>query len=246
MTVDNDDDLQGLARAGSVVAEARQAMLAAVRPGITTGDLDAVARDVFKAHGARSAPKLAYRFPGETCISVNDEAAHGIPSPHRVLRSGDVVNVDVSAELEGYFSDTGASAAVGNVSSTATRLLDATKAAQKDAMFAAKAGASLRQVGRAVETRARATGFRVIKNLYGHGIGRSLHEAPSVPGYDDGSRELLREGLVLAIEPFLSIGSDHVVDDADGWTLRTADGSLVAQFEHTIVVTRGEPLVLTN
>lgn len=205
MTIDNDDDLQGLARTGSVVAEARRAMIAAVRPGVTTGDLDDVARGVFMAHGARSAPKRAYSFPGETCISVNDEAAHGIPSRHRVLRSGDVVNVDISAELEGYFSDTGASVAVGEVSNTAARLLEATKAAQRDAMSAAKAGASLRQVGRAVEARARATGFRVIKNLYGHGIGRSLHEQPSVPAYDDGSRQLLREGLVLAVEPFLSV-----------------------------------------
>lgn len=245
MTVDNDNDLEGLARAGRVVAEARRAMLAAVAPGVTTGELDAVAGAVFKAHGARSAPKLAYEFPGETCISVNDEAAHGIPS-RRVLRSGDLVNVDISAELDGYFSDTGASVAVGKVSEVGARLIEATRSAQMDAMSAAKAGSSLRQVGRAVQARARANGFRVIKNLFGHGIGRTLHEAPSVPGYDDGSRQLLWEGLVLAVEPFLSVSADHVVDDSDGWTLRTADGSLVAQYEHTIVVTKGEPLVLTS
>jgi methionyl aminopeptidase len=155
------------------------------------------------------------------------------------------VNLDISAELDGYFSDTGISVAVGDVSSVAIRLLEATRLAQRDAMAAAQPGARLRDIGRAVQKRARRHGFCVIKNLNGHGIGLGLHESPSVPSVDDGQRMLLCEGLVLAIEPFLSLSSDHVVDDIDGWTLRTADGSLVAQFEHSIVVTRGGPLVLT-
>jgi methionyl aminopeptidase len=245
VTVDTQEDLNALIRAGRVVAEARRAMVAAVAPGTTTGELDAVGREVFRRHGARSAPRVTYRFPGSTCISVNDEAAHGIPSLTRQLRDGDLVNLDVSAELNGYFSDTGISVAVGEVSPVASRLLEATREAQNDAMNAAQPGARLRDLGRAVQKRARRHGFRVIKNLNGHGIGRGLHEAPSVPSIDNGQKMVLREGLVLAIEPFLSISADHVVDDADGWTLRTSDGSLVAQFEHSMVVTKDGPLVLT-
>jgi methionyl aminopeptidase len=245
MTIENQEELDALIRAGRVVAEARQAMVEAVTPGTTTGELDAVGREVFRRHGARSAPRVTYRFPGSTCISVNDEAAHGIPSVKRQLRDGDLVNLDVSAELDGYFSDTGISVAVGEVSAVATRLVEATRLAQRDAMSAAQPGARLRDLGRAVERRARRHGFRVIKNLNGHGIGRGLHEALSVPSTDDGQRMVLREGLVLAIEPFLSVSADHVIDDEDGWTLRTADKSLVAQFEHSIVVTRDGPLVLT-
>ena len=138
-------------------------------------------RDVFRRHGARSAPRITYRFPGSTCISVNDEAAHGVPSLSRHLRAGDLVNLDVSAELDGYFSDTGISVAVGPVAPVATRLLEATKQAQADAMAAAQPGARLRDIGRAVERRARRHGFCTIRNLNGHGIGRGLHEGPSVP-----------------------------------------------------------------
>jgi methionyl aminopeptidase len=245
MTIDSQEELDALVRVGRVVAEARQAMMGAVCPGITTGELDAVGREVFRRHGARSAPRVTYRFPGATCISVNDEAAHGVPSLKRQLREGDVVNLDVSAELDGYFSDTGVSVAVANVSPVASRLLEATNLAQRDAMNAAQPGARLRDIGRAVQERARRYGFRVIKNLNGHGIGRALHEAPSVPSIDDGQSMVLGEGLVLAVEPFLSVSSDHVVDSEDGWTLRTADGSLVAQFEHSMVVTARGPLVLT-
>jgi methionyl aminopeptidase len=246
VTIDGDDDLQGLLRAATVVKEARQEMATAVRPGITTGELDAIGRDVFRRHGARSAPRVTYRFPGATCISVNDEAAHGVPSLARRLREGDLVNLDVSAELDGFFSDTGVSVPVGSVSPVADRLLAATRRAQGDAMEAAQPGAMMREVGRAVQRRARRHGFCVIHNLCGHGIGRGLHEPPSVPSVDDGQRTRLHEGLVLAVEPFLSVSSSFVVDDPDRWTLRTSDGSLVAQHEHTMVVTVDGPLVLTK
>jgi methionyl aminopeptidase len=249
MTIDGDDDLAGLRRAGRAVAEARDAMLAAVEPGATTADLDAVGRAMLRAHGARSAPQLAVGFPAATCVSVNDEAAHGIPSPARVLRAGDLVNVDVSAELDGYWADTGASAPVGPASAVAPvarRLVDATREAQRDAMGAARAGRPLRHVGRAVQRCARRHGFTVIANLCGHGVGGFLHEPPSVPSVEDpGDRTVLWEGLVLAVEPFLSTGATAAVEAGDGWTLLTADRSLSAQFEHTIVVTRGRPLVLT-
>jgi methionyl aminopeptidase len=246
MTVDGEDDVVGLRRAGRAVAAAREAMLAAIEPGVTTGVLDAIARDVLRAHGARSAPRLAYGFPGTACVSVNDEAAHGIPSSTRVLRAGDVVNVDVSAELDGYWADTGASAAVGAPSAAVRHLLDATRLAQRDAMAVARAGRPLRHVGRAVQRRAHRSGLRVVANLCGHGVGRHIHEAPSVPSVEDRrDRTVLWEGLVLAIEPFLSPTATHAVEAGDGWTLRTADRSLVAQFEHTVIVTNGQPVVLT-
>ena len=246
MTIDSDEELEGLLRAGRVVAEARDAMVAAVKPGVTTGELDTIGRETFRRHGARSAPRVTYNFPGSTCVSVNDEAAHGIPSLSRHLREGDLVNIDVSAELDGYFSDTGVSTPVGVVSEIAQRLLEATRLTQQDAMSTARAGNRLRDIGKMVESRARRHGFRVIRNLYGHGVGRGLHEDPDVPNFDDHQRLVLRDGMVLAVEPFLSVSASFVVDDPDGWTLRTNDGSLVAQFEHTMVVTAGAPIVLTE
>src|SRR5688572_7249744 len=202
MTIDGDEDLQGLTRAGRAVAEARDAMLAATEPGATTADLDAVGRRVLRSHGARSAPQLAVGFPAATCVSVNDEAAHGVPSPPRVLRAGDPGNVDVSAELAGDWADTGAGTPVGPPQArtpVARRLVDATRAAQSDAMNAARAGRPLRHIGRAVERRARRHGFRVIGNLCGHGVGASLHEGPSVPSIERMADDIdLWEGLVLA------------------------------------------------
>jgi methionyl aminopeptidase len=249
VTIDGEDDLQGLRRAGRAVADARDAMLAAAEPGVSTAELDSIGRRVLRSHGARSAPQLAVGFPAATCVSVNDEAAHGVPSPTRVLRAGDLVNVDVSAELDGYWADTGATTPVGPagaVDPVARRLVDATRAAQADAMAAARAGRPLRHIGRAVERRARRHGFRVIGNLCGHGVGGFLHEAPSVPSIEAMATDVtLWEGLVLAIEPFLSTGATVAIEDVDGWTLRTPDGSLSAQFEHTVVVTKGRPLVLT-
>lgn len=246
MTIEDDDDLAGLTQAGRAVAEARDAMLAAISPGISTAELDGVGRRVLREHGARSAPQLAYGFPGTTCISVNDCIAHGIPAHDVVLRDGDLVNVDVSAELDGYWADTGASASVGLTGPVVSRLLDATRAAQHDGMHAARAGRKLRHIGRAVERRARTSGFSVVANLCGHGVGRGIHEEPSVPNVDDRRNDLvLWEGLVLAIEPFLSTGATFAIEDDDGWSLRTDDGGLAAQFEHTVVVTDGEPLVLT-
>jgi methionyl aminopeptidase len=201
---------------------------------------------VLREHGAKSAPKVTYNFPGYTCISVNAEAAHGVPSKTRILNEGDLVNVDVSAELNGYFADTGASAAVGHVEQRKLALLDATKQAQADAMHAAKAGNSLKAIAKAVERRARLSEFTVIADLMGHGIGRGLHEKPDVMSVVvPGLNQTLNEGLVLAVEPFLSFSAERTVQGIDGWTLHTIDGSPVAQFEHTIVVTKGAPIVVT-
>jgi methionyl aminopeptidase len=246
MSIGGPEDLAGLQRVGKVVAQARDAMLQEVRPGVTTAELDEVARDVLRTAGARSAPKLAYEFPGWTCISVNHELAHGIPSRRKRLASGDLVNVDVSAELDGYWADTGASAGVGEIAPKLSRLLEATRVAQQKGMMAARAGARVAQIGRAVEQHARRSGFRVVRNIGGHGVGRFIHEDPHVSNvFDPRDRTLLTEGLVIAIEPFFTTGATHVVEATDGWTLYTPDGSWGAQFEHTIVVTHGEPIVLT-
>ena len=245
MTIEHEDDLAGLRRAGAAVAAARDEVLRHVRPGVSTRELDAIGLAVLRAHGARPAPALAYGFPGTCCISVDDELAHGIPS-RRVLRSGNVVNVDVSAELDGYWADCGASVAVGDVSSRAKLLLWATRRAQAEAMDQARAGRSFVDVARAVERRAKQHGFRVVKNLGGHGVGRHIHEDPHVAAHAAGAtRGKLWEGLVITIEPFLTTGATVAIEDDDGWTLRTPDGSIGAQFEHTLVVTKGAPIVLT-
>jgi methionyl aminopeptidase len=246
MSINDERDVEGLKRIGAVVAAARDAMGAHVAPGVTTAELDAIGKEILDRHGARSAPRLAYGFPGVTCISVNDRLAHGIPSPKCVLSAGDLVNIDVSAELDGYWADTGASFPVGTVSAQANALLRATRLALEDGMSQARAGAPLRNIGRAVERRAKQCGFQVIRNLCGHGVGRNIHEAPSVPNtFHRQDRTVLAAGLVITIEPFLTTSATMAVQDADGWTLRSSDGSLGAQFEHTLIVTGRGPIVLT-
>lgn len=246
MSIEGQDDVVGLMRIGAVVAEARDEMARHVEPGVSTADLDAIGREVLRKHSARSAPQLAYGFPGSTCISVNDSVAHGIPSEHVVLREGDLVNIDVSAELDGYWADSGASFPVGRVDSRARLLLTTTRHALSDAMSEATAGAPIRNIGRAVQRRARRHGFAVIGDLCGHGVGRFIHEAPSVPNtYSAFNRDRLHEGLVITIEPFLTTRATTVNEDDDGWTLRTPDGSRAAQFEHTLIITNGKPIVVT-
>ena len=246
MSITGERDIEGLKRVGAVVAAARDAMGARVAPGVTTGELDAVGREILERYGARSAPQLAYGFPAATCISVNDRLAHGIPSHDCVLEAGDLVNIDVSAELDGYWADTGASFPVGAVSAESAALLRATRLALEDGMAKARAGEPLRNIGRAVERRARECGFQVIRNLCGHGVGRAIHEEPNVPNtFERHDRTVLRAGLVITIEPFLTTGATLAVEDADGWTLRSNDGSRGAQFEHTLIVTGGRPIVVT-
>lgn len=245
MTIENDDDLSALRRVGSIVRATIETMRRALRPGITTAELDEIGARCLAAAGARSAPRLAYDFPGSTCISVNDAIAHGIPGD-RVLREGDLVNIDVSAELDGYWADTGASMPVGQVTPAVTALCAATKATLGKAVKAARAGRPLHGIGRVVEREAGRRGYRVIEELAGHGVGRGIHEAPSVFNYarrDAGPR--LHKGLVIAIEPFLTKGNGEIRLAPDGWTLRTSDGSLAAQYEHSIVITDGAPIVLT-
>ncbi|WP_129776009.1 type I methionyl aminopeptidase [Peristeroidobacter soli] len=246
MSIDGRHDIEGLQRIGAIVAEVREALGARVAPGVTTGELDDLGKEILTRHGARSAPQLAYGFPGTTCISVNDNIAHGIPSSSRVLQEGDLVNIDVSAELNGYWADTGASFPVGAVSVQSAQLLKATKLALEDAMEQVTAGAPMHGIGRAVEHRAKSCGFRVIRNLCGHGVGRYIHEEPQVPNtFDPRNRTVLKEGWVITIEPFLTTRATKAVTAEDGWTLRTPDGSRGAQFEHTMIITRDRPIVVT-
>ncbi|UUZ79354.1 type I methionyl aminopeptidase [Paenibacillus sp. P26] len=247
MSIDSEEDLLALKRIGHIVATAREEMLRAVRPGITTEELDHIGAVLLQRYGATPAPKKEYGFPGTACISVNHIVAHGIPDS-TVLKEGDLVNIDVSAELNGFYADTGATMVVRpHDSALKEKLCGYAASALRQGIAKARAGARLNQIGRAFEREARAGGFTVVKNLTGHGIGRKLHEEPEyIPGYYDPSdNRLLRSGLVLALETFVSTGAEFVEEGSDGWAFVTPDGSLVAQYEHTIVVTKNEPIILT-
>jgi methionyl aminopeptidase len=246
MTADSAKDVESLKAIGHICAETLRKMMGQARAGMTTRELDEIGRAFLEAEGARSAPQVTYNYPGATCISVSPVIAHGIPNEY-VLRAGELIHIDVSAELDGYYADTGASLVVSKRERNLEKLLDATKATLSKALHAAKAGNLLNGIGRTVQTEARKRGYNVIYDLTGHGIGRKLHESPKeiLNFYDPNDRRILNEGLVLAIEPFLTTGIGRVVEEKDGWSLRTMDKAIAAQFEHTIVVTKNEPIILT-
>lgn len=247
MTIENDEDLKKLRAIGRIVYETLLLMKKRMEIGMTTLELDAIGRENLDKYGARSAPEVTYDFPGCTCISINDEAAHGIPSDRRI-RAGDVVNIDVSAELDGYFGDTGGTFLVPPVEPRMEYLCQSTRKALRQAMSAAKAGAKINQIGQAIDKVARQSGFTTIKDLGSHGIGRSLHDEPHfIPNFHD-KRDMrrLKEGQVITIEPFLSTGVDQTTTADDGWTLRTGPGNFSAQYEFTMVITKGKPLVMTT
>ncbi len=246
MTADSEKDIQYLKAIGHVCAQTLRKMMGAVRSGMTTRELDEFGRVLLEAEGARSAPQVAYNFPGVTCISVSPVIAHGIPDEH-VLREGELIHIDVSAEREGYFADTGASLVVSKHARNLEKLLEATKTTLSKTLRAAKAGNPLNGIGRTVQNEARKRGYNVIYDLTSHGIGRNLHESPEgiLNYYNPDDHRILHEGLVLAIEPFLTTGVGRVTEERDGWSLRTSDRAIAAQFEHTIVVTKNEPIILT-
>ena len=246
MTIQSEADLQGMRRIGQIVAATLTAMKAAMKPGMTTAELDDIGRRVLESYGARPAPEFFYQYPGATCISINEEVAHAIPGKRRI-RTGDLVNIDVSAELNGYVADTGASFPIGPVPPMLHALCAATKEALDAALAVAKAGNRLGDVQEAIDRVAQKHGFSVIRNLAGHGIGRHLHEAPNhVPDFARGrDQRRFQKGSVLTIEPFLSTGPRLAQETADGWTLVIARGHWAAQYEHTLVITDSEPLILT-
>jgi len=245
VTADSAADIDGLLAAGRAVRAAFDAMRSAARVGVSTAELDAIGAAVLAARGARSAPQLMYDFPGATCISVNEQAAHGIPGARR-LQGGDMVNIDVSAELDGYIADMGESFVIAPAPPAKLRICRAVKAAVAAAVGQVRAGRSLNVIGATVSRVAERHGYRIISNLASHGVGRSLHEEPSyVPRHNPRERRVLHDGMVLTIEPFFTTDRRDVNEQGDGWTLSCAPGELVAQFEHTIVVRHGAAIVVT-
>lgn len=247
MSIETDNDLKSLRAIGKIVAQCLQFMSKKLEPGITTLELDEMGRRFLEKHGARSAPRLTYEFPGTTCISVNEQAAHGIPSASTVLKAGDLVNIDVSAELNGYFADTGGSFVIPPETTLKQKLCLVAQSALAQAMSEAKAGVRLNRIGFAVEREAIRNGFTVIENIGSHGVGRALHEEPGfIPNYwDPKDKRVLKEGQVITIEPFVSSGAREVFELGDGWTLSTKPGIFTAQFEHTMVITKNKPLIMT-
>ena len=245
MSIQSEADWTGLRAAAQVAKLTLDALALLVKPGVTTAELDRAAAEIFERHDAHSAPAAVYGFPGTVLISVNDEIVHGIPGA-RQLALGDLVKLDVTLEKDGYVADTARTVVVGTGSRTAERLMRCAEAAYAAGLAVAIAGVKVNEIGRAIEREVRARGFSVIRGLCGHGVGRTIHEPPEVPNeYHRGQRDVLTEGLVLTIEPMISAGSRHSVQDDDGWTIRTADGSWAAHYDHTLVITRGAPIVLT-
>jgi len=246
VSITSEADWAGLRAVARVVRLTLERLAAEVHAGITTGELDRIATEVLAAHGAQSAPAIVYGFPGAVLISVNDEIVHGVPGKRR-LADGDVVSLDVTLEKDGYVADAARTVIVGPGDAAARRLVGCAESAFHEALKAARAGNRVNLIGLAVEREVRRHGFTVVEGLSGHGVGRTIHEQPDVPNwYDASQRDVLTEGLVLTIEPMISAGTAKVVKSRDGWTLRTKDGSLASHYEHTLVITSGDPVVLTG
>ncbi len=238
--------VEGMRSAGRAVRAAFEEMVSACEPGITTAALDRVGAAVLAEHGARSAPQLYYDFPGATCISVNEEAAHGIPG-EREIREGDMVNIDVSANLNGFVADMGQSFVVGHASAEQARLCAAVREAVEKAIKKVRSGRPLNVIGATVQQVADREGYVIVQNLGSHGVGRSIHEEPSYVPFDNPSeKRVLERGMVLTIEPFFSTGPEWVHEEDDGWTLSVPEGQMVAQFEHTLIVTDAGAVVVTQ
>ncbi len=247
MSIETKAELQGMEAVGRAVAMTLKSMQEYARPGMSTLELDQYGATILATFGARSAPKKDYNFPGVTCISVNHEICHGIPRATTILREGDLVNIDVSASLNGYYGDNGCSFVLGEDKQHLQPLVDASRSILKLAISEIKSNVRISAIGGLIEREARKRGFRVIKNLCGHGIGRRLHEAPrEIPNFKDHfNRGRLRKNMVIALETFISTRGQIAYEQADGWTMQTKDRSFVAQHEHTLVVTDGAPIILT-
>jgi len=246
MTIRREEEFIGVREAGRVVRRCLVEMTDHVRPGVTTAELDDVAGRVFRRLRARSAPRLVYGFPGEVCISVNEEIVHGIPSD-RALEEGDLVKLDVTVEKQGYMADAAITLGVGRLPAERQALIDCSRRAFFRAMRVARAGQRVNALGREIESETKAGGFTVVRDLTGHGIGRTIHEPPAIPNYDDPrARQPLVEGMVLAVEPILCMGSGESETAKDGWTVLTSDRTLAAHYEQTIVITAEAPIIVTE
>jgi methionyl aminopeptidase len=246
ITLKTERELKLMQEAGRIVALALDAVAKAVAPGITTAELDAIAEKTIVGCGARPSFKGYNGFPASICTSVNAEVVHGIPGLKQ-LRDGDIISVDVGAEINGYHGDAARTLSVGNVSPVAKCLIDTTEAALVQGIAAFKPGGRLTDISHAIESYVEAAGFSVVRDLVGHGIGRKLHEAPQVPNYGrPGRGTRLTPGLVLAIEPMVNVGTYAIDFMPDQWTVVTLDGSLSAHVEHTVALLEDGPLILTK
>jgi methionyl aminopeptidase len=245
------DEIERMRRSSGIVAEILAEVASRVRPGVTTGELDALAEELTRKKGAKPAFKGyvvgGRTFPASICISVNDEVVHGIPSRDRVLRDGDLVGLDFGVCRDGYFGDAARTVSVGHTSPEAQRLMDVTAASLAAGIEAIRPGAHIADISGAIQDVAEGAGFSLVREFVGHGIGRSLHEDPQVPNYRTGTRGVkLSEGLVLAIEPMVNAGGPEVYVKDDGWTAATRDGRLSAHFEHSVAVMANGPYILSQ
>lgn len=247
MSVSTEEEFTGMQEVSRAVASTLKQMREFAKPGMSTKELDDFGGQILESFGAKSAPRLTYDFPGWTCISINNEAAHGIPSEDKILLDGDLINIDVSAELNGFWADNGGSFVLGEDIHHHLRLVNASKEILYKAIGKIRGGVKISEIGRLIETEAKKQGYTVIRNLAGHGVGRSLHEAPEgiLNCYDKYNTERFRKNSTVAIETFISTKSTYAVEQEDGWTLKGNKGGFVAQHEHTILVTDGEPQILT-
>ncbi|MBT2292642.1 type I methionyl aminopeptidase [Paenibacillus albidus] len=247
MTSETAEDLAGLTAIGKVVGFTIAEMKKKVTPGMTTAELDQVGAAILKQFGAQSAPQVTYNFPGSTCISINEEVAHGIPGS-KVIKAGDLINIDVSAELNGYYGDAGVSFQLPPYNDKLLHLCSSTEKTMMSVINHLRAGMKVNEIGRVMEQEALSHGYTIVRNLCSHGIGKALHEKPYeiLPFFNPRDNRVLKEGQVITVEPFLSTGIDYVEQQPDGWTLSVTDSSRVAQFEHTIIVTKGAPIILTS
>jgi len=247
MSITTEAELNGMKRVSEAVAVTLREMRNYTKPGMTAREIDEFGGEILNALGAKSAPRLTYGFPGWTCISVNNEIAHGIPSDKKIIKEGDLINIDVSAELDGYWSDNGGSFVLGEDIHQHQHLVDASKAILYKAIHYIKSGTRVADVGKLIETEAKKSGYTVIRNLAGHGVGRSLHEAPDdiLNCYVRFNKTRFKRNAVVAIETFISTNSSFANQSNDGWTLVGNKGGFVAQHEHTIMVTEREPMILT-
>lgn len=248
MSITKESELEGMKKVSDVVAYTLREMKNFAKPGMSTKQLDDFGASILKDFGADSAPFKTYKFPGWTCISVDNEFCHGIPSSKKILKEGDLVNIDVSAELNGFWSDNGASFVLGTDHNGHQKLVNASKEILQKAIHNIRGGVRISDVGHIIETEAKKRGYKVIKNLTGHGIGRSLHEEPSeIANFRDRFNQTrFKKNSVVAIETFISTRSNYAVTLNDGWTMVGDKGGFMAQHEHTIIVTDQMPIVLTE
>lgn len=248
MSIESSVELSGVQEAGQAVAATLKKMMDYAKVGMTTKELDDYGHSILKSFGATSAPRKDYNFPGYTCISINNEACHGIPSKFKVLKEGDLVNIDVSGELDGFYGDNGCSFVLGEDIHGYTPLIEASREILYLAINKIKGGVRISDIGGLIEREAKKRGFQVIRNLCGHGIGRKLHEMPTeIPCFKDRTNKArFRKNSVIALETFISTKAKYVYETSDGWTMRPRDNSFVAQHEHTLIVTDDQPIILTK